>query len=126
MLCFQDGQFVPAFIHMGSGHVGSFGLLAHVEDLQAQDGQAVQGRAQGFGVETPPGLAQFPLGRKGGDGGDQPGVDLFHQIVALLVQAVDLALAGGDDRVVHIPPPGPVLDVPEQKIPEMLTQNQLD
>ena len=79
-------------------------LLGGVEDFEGEDGEAVDDEAGGFGVE-----------RGGGIGGgllQEGGIDLFGEIVAELVEAVDVVLDIDDGVVGGVGVAGVVFAVP--------------
>ena len=89
------------------------GLDAGVEDAQGEDGEAVDDEAGGLGVERGGGVLR-------GQVGEEPEVDLFDQVVAALVVAVDGVLYAGDVGVGGFGVAGFVLFVPEVEVLAML------
>ena len=96
---------------------GAMDLLSCVEDLEGEDGEAVDDEAGGLGVE----------GRGGVSGGDfkQGDVDLLGEVVAALVEAVDVVLDLDDGGVGGVGVAGVVFTVPEVVVGSVLVEHEL-
>ncbi len=101
---------------LGGGGAG--GLFAGVEDLQGEDGEPVDDEAGCLGVEGRCSVLW-------GDGGEEPGVHLFDEVVALLVEAIDGVLDAGDLGVGGGRVAGLVFLVPEVEVGAVLAQEKL-
>lgn len=92
-------------------------LLLGVEDLEGEDGEAVDDEAGGFGVE-----------RSGGMGGrelEEGGVDSLDEIIAELVEAIDVVFDLDDGGVGRVGIAGVVFAVPEVVVGLMLIEDEL-
>ena len=87
-LLLQNGEAIEILYAMGRSGGGAIGLFAGVKELESEDGKAIEHHTGGFGVELRGGELREML--------KEPQVDLFDEVVALLVKAVDGALDGGD------------------------------
>ncbi len=108
-LLVKKGETEAVFVAMFPRRIVAFGLFRRMEELQREDGKAVEHHARGLGVE----------GRYGGDGFEvmeQPLVDLFDEIVAALIVSIDGALYGGNLRVGRGWVTGFVFFVPEIEV----------
>ena len=87
MLFEQHAEFLSAAVEMFFRRVGALDLFAHVIDFQRENAQAVDGPRRTLGVDGCIGQhlnAVVAL--------QEIAVDLFHEVGALLVRAVDAAL----------------------------------
>jgi hypothetical protein len=96
---------------------GAVELLFGVEDLEGEDGEAVDDEAGGFGVEW--------SGGGGGNEGEKGYVDLLGEVVAELVEAVDVVLDLDDSVVGGLEVAGLVFAVPEVVVGAVLVQDEL-
>jgi len=85
------------------------GLFFGVEDLEREDGEAVDHEAGSFGVER----GGERLVRRGFEEG---AVDAFNEVVALLIEAVDVALDGDHGFAGDVRGAGTVFCVPEIEV----------
>lgn len=102
---------------LGRG-VAAAGLLAHVEDLQRQDGHAVDHAAGGFRIQA--------AARHGGrQRGEENFVHALDGVIALLVVAVNRALVGSDFAVGYIAAAGQVFFIPQQVVEAVVEFKEL-
>jgi len=94
---------------------GAMKLLVGVEDFEREDGEAVDDEARGFGVEG--------YGRVGGCELQEFDVDLLGEIVAELVEAVDVVLDFDDGAVGGVGVAGIVFTVPEVVVGAVLVKD---
>ena len=92
-------------------------LFRRVVDLERKDGEPVDDQAGRLGVER----GVFVL-RSGLVEQDQ--VNLLHEVVALLIQAVDRVLHVGDGRIWSVGRAGRILLVPEVEVGLMLAHDE--
>jgi hypothetical protein len=88
-LFFEDGEAGCVAEAMGLGGSVAMSLDAGVEHLEGEDGETVDDESGGLGVEWGGGLLV-------GKVGDEPLVELFDEVVAALVEAVDGVLDTSD------------------------------
>ena len=91
---------------------GAVELLFGVEDLEGEDGEAVDDEAGGLGVERGGGV----VGRQDGHQFQEGNVDLLGEVVAKLVEAVDVVLDLDDGGVGGVGVACIVFAVPEFKV----------
>ena len=103
-----------AVLVFGSGAVE---LLFGVEDLEGKDGEAVDDETGGLGVEGRGGI----FGREMQEGD----VDLLGQVVAELVEAVDVVLDLDDSVVGGVGVAGFIFAVPEVVVGAVLVEDEL-
>jgi len=106
---------VAAAVCLGGGF--AVGFNAGVEDAKGEDGEAVDDEARGFGVERGGGVLT-------GEVVQEPEIDLFDQVIATLVEAVDSAFDTGDIGVGGLGVTGLVFFVPEVEVFTMLGGNE--
>ena len=94
---------------------GAMDLLSCVEDLEGEDGEAVDDKAGRLGVEG----RGRTLGRKF----QESDVDLLGEVVAELVEAVDVVLDVDDGGVGGVGIAGGVFAVPEVVVGAMLIED---
>jgi hypothetical protein len=92
-------------------------LFFGVENFEGEDGEAVDDEAGGFGVEGCGGV----FGRECEEGD----VDLLGEVVAKLVEAIDLMLAMDDGGVGGLGVTRFVFAVPEIEVGTMLIEDEL-
>lgn len=105
---------------MFGSHIGAPDLFVHVPDLEAEDGKAVDGHAEGFRIDVRRGRGREQRGEQG----HEAGVHAFYAVVALLVEPVDAVLAVCNDVGRHVAAAGRVLNVPEPEIPQVLRADE--
>ncbi len=118
------GKVVTLFVqHEKAGVVavavfgcGAVELLFGVEDLEGEDGESVDDEAGGLGVQR--------SGRRGVGGIEEDGVDLFGEVVAELVEAIDVVLDDGDGVVGGEGVAGFVFAMPEIEVGHVLTEDE--
>ncbi len=96
---------------------GAVELLLGVEDLEGEDGEAVDDEAGRLGVERRGGMDGSEL--------EEGGIDLLGEVVAELVEAVDLVLDVGDGGVGGAGVAGFVFAVPEVEVGAVLVEDDL-
>ena len=96
---------------------GAIKLRCGVEDFEGEDGEAVDDEARGFGVE----------GRGGNfrDESEEGEVDLLDEVIAGLVEAVDIVLGLGDGVVGGVGIAGVVFAMPEVVVGAVLVEDEL-
>ena len=104
-LLLEDDEAVGVAEAMGVGGGVTMGLDAGVEDAEGEDGEAIDDEAGCLGVERGGGVLR-------GEIVEEPEVDLFDEIVAALVEAVDGTLDAGDVGIGGLGIAGLVLFVP--------------
>ena len=119
-LLLEDRELLFAGGDVLGRHVGAPDLLVHVPDLEAEDGKAVDGHAEGFRIDVRRGRGREQRGEQG----HEAGVHALYAVVALLVEPVDAVLAVGDDIGRHVAAAGRVLNVPELEIPQVLRADE--
>jgi hypothetical protein len=125
------GEIVTLFVqHEEAGMVaplvlggGAVELLVGVEDLEGEDGKAIDDEAWGLGVEGSGGLEG--VGGLVGREFEEGDVDLFGEIVAALVEAVDVVLDFDDGVVGGDGVAGVVFAVPEVVVGDVLVEDEL-
>jgi len=103
-----------ALLMVGSGAVE---LLLGVKDLEGEDGEAVDDEAWRLGVEGRGGIAGRELKEKD--------VDLLGEIVAELVESIDIVFHADNDGVGGIWVAGIVLAVPQVVVGAVLVEDKL-
>jgi len=98
---------------------GAVQLLRGMEDPECEDGKAVDNQAGGFGVQR----GRLQLWSR--ETIQQGPIDLLHEVVAELVQAVYRALGGGQRSVRGGGIAGLVLAVPEVEVGAVLVEDEL-
>jgi len=96
---------------------GAVKLLFGVEDLEGEDGEAIDDEAWGFGVER--------RGRVVGRELKEGDVDLLGEVVAELVEAIDVVLDADDGVVGGVGVAGFVFAVPEIVVGAVLVEDEL-
>jgi hypothetical protein len=91
-------------------------LLFGVKDFEGEDGEAVDDEAGGLGVERSVG--------GGVSGGEEDGVDLLDEVVAELVEAIDVVFDFGDVVVGGDGVAGLVFTVPEVEVGHVLAEDE--
>ena len=119
-LLLEDRELLFAGGDVLGRHVGAPDLFVHVPDLEAEDGKAVDGHAEGFRIDVRRGRGREQRGEQG----HEAGVHALYAVVALLVEPVDAVLAVGDDIGRHVAAAGRVLNVPEPEIPQVLRADE--
>ncbi len=119
-LCDEPLQFAATQVDMAGSGVVAPRLLAHVKDFEGEDGQAVDHGARRFAGQARR-VGQFDAGQLG----QQRLVERLDRVVALLVVAVDQALAGGDVGAVDVHPARLVFLIPQQAIKAVISGNEL-
>lgn len=96
---------------------GAVELLFGMEDLEGEDGEAVDDEAGGLGVE----------GRGGVVGGEleEGDVELFGEVVATLVEAIDVVLDFDDGAVGGVGVAGLIFAVPQIIVGLVLVEDEL-
>ena len=97
---------------------GAVELLFGVEDLEREDGEAVDDQAGRLGVERRGGVVRGRVSRRAM-------VDLLGEVVAALVEAVDGVLDVGDGVVGGDGVAGGVFAVPEVEVGAVLVEDEL-
>ena len=100
------------------GGVWTAGLFLGVEDLEREDGEAVDHEARRFGVER-------GGERLVGHGFEEGDVDAFDEVVALLVEAVDVVLDGNHGFAGDVWGAGLVFGVPEIEVGTVVVEDEL-
>jgi hypothetical protein len=113
----EEAGLIPLTMWLCGG--GACGLLAGVEYLQGEDGEAVNDEAGCLGVER----GSSVLWR---DGGEEPGVHLLDEVVALLVEAINGVLDAGNLGVGGGRVAGLVFLVPEVEVGTVICGGQLE
>jgi hypothetical protein len=108
-LVLKDGKAGGVAEAMGLGGGIAVGLDVGVEDLEGEDGEAVQDEAGGLGVQRGSGVLR-------GKVVDQPLVHLLDEVVAALVEAVDGVFYLGYFSIGGVGDAGLVLFVPELEV----------
>jgi len=106
-----------ALMMFGAG-VAAAGFFFGVEDLEGEDGEAIDHEAGRFGVQGS-GVGLM------GSGFEEGQVETLGEVVATLVELVDGALAGGDGLVAGHGVAGGVFAVPEIEVGTVLLEDEL-
>ena len=113
----QQDEALPVTFVVFARSSGTASLFFSVKDFQREDGKPVDDEAGCLGVE-----------RRGfflrGKSFQHSGIDAFDQVVAVLVQAVDVALGLDDGCVGGVGISGLVFPVPEIKISAVLLEDE--
>lgn len=117
-LGFQDSEplAVPV-VMLGRGR-GAVGFFGGVEDFEREDGEAVNDEAGGFRVERKRWVELW-------ERREETDVDALDEIVAELVERIDITLAGDDGRVGGLGVAGGVFAMPEIEVGAMLVEDKL-
>ena len=92
-------------------------LLLGVENLEGEDGETVDDEAGGFGVERSGGVFGREL--------DEGDVDLLGEVVAQLVDAIDVVLDLDDGGVGGVGIAGLVFAMPEVEVGAVLIEDEV-
>ena len=119
-LLLEDGEAVEVSGAMRGAGILAISLFRGVEKLESENGETVEHHARGLRVEG----ACMACGR-GHDVFQQPLVDLFDEIISLLVEGVDGSLYGGDPGIGGGGVAGFVFFMPECEVGVVLTLHQI-
>ena len=112
----QHGELALAGGEVFGAHVVTVQLFVHVPYLETQDGQAINGHAERFGIDA--------VGRgcrkQGREQRDKAGVHALHAVVAFLVEFVNAVFAVGNDIGSHVTAAGHILDMPQLEVAQVL------
>ncbi len=115
-LLFKNGKAVFIAMAMSVGGGFTLGLLTRVVNLQRKNGQTVNDEARRFRVERGGAILIW-------NGAKKRLIDFLDEVVALLVQAIDRVLDGGNIFSGRAHVASHVFLVPEIKVGTMLIKN---
>ncbi len=116
-LLLKDGKAIEVPGAMGGGGRGTLGLLAGVKELEREDGEPVEHHAGCLGVEFRVCCLRQVA--------EEPFVDLFDEVVALLVEGIDGPFDAGNPGVRRQWIAGFVLFVPKGEVRAVLAADQI-